>query len=196
MRAAAHLRAALLVSISSRRNLTLARLAVGSVVMGAGICAMHYTGMAAIQISPAIHYNPTLVAASVVIALTASFAAPWLFFQLRGVESGPLGIARASASVVMGCATAGMHYTAMVAAELAPGARCYGGAALDNNWLAVTIGMVALAVLAITLITLIYDAHLESRSRQDARRLAMLNEDLQHGKNLLTLATQAAGISC
>jgi len=34
------------------------RLAAGSLVMGAGICAMHYTGMAAIQIMPTISYRP------------------------------------------------------------------------------------------------------------------------------------------
>jgi len=62
--------------------------------------------------------------------------------------------------------------------------------------LAVTIGLIALALLAITLIGAVYDAHLESHTRQDALRLARLNADLQHGKNLLTLATQAAGIAC
>jgi signal transduction histidine kinase len=88
-----------------------------------------------------------------------------------------------------------MHYTAMAACMLAPGAYCSGGAAFDNNWLAVTIGVIALALLSITLITAVYDAHLESRTRLDALRLAGLNADLQHGKNLLTLATQAAGIA-
>ncbi|MGH8219565.1 MAG: MHYT domain-containing protein [Steroidobacteraceae bacterium] len=184
------------LSLSSRRDLKLPRLAIGSIVMGAGICAMHYTGMAAIQIVPAIGWDPVLVAASVLIAVTASFAALWLFFRLRGVRAGLLGVVRASAAVVMGCAIAGMHYTAMFAAMLGPSAYCYGGAAFDNNWLAVMIAMVAVAVITITLITLVYDAHLESRSRRDALRLATLNEDLKHGKNLLTLATQAAGIAC
>ncbi len=94
-------------------------------------------------------------------------------------------------------AIAGMHYTAMAASMLAPGSYCYGGgAALDNDWLAVMIGMIALGVIAITLVTTLYDAHLESRTRRDAMRLAELNESLQHGKSLLTLATEAAGIAC
>ncbi len=45
------------LSISSRRDLSWRRLAVSSVFMGAGICGMHYTGMAAIQIVPAITYT-------------------------------------------------------------------------------------------------------------------------------------------
>ena len=185
------------LAISSRRDLSLRRLAVSSVIMGAGICGMHYTGMAAIQIMPAITYSPLLVAASVAIAITASFVALWLFFRLRSGESRLMRLARAGAAVVMGCAIAGMHYTAMAAAMLAPGSYCYGGgAALDNDWLALMIGMIALGVIAITLITTLYDAHLESRTRRDAMRLAELNASLQHGKSLLTLATEAAGIAC
>ena len=185
------------LAISSRRNLSWGRLAASSVLMGLGICGMHYTGMAAIQIVPAITYRPLLVAASIAIAITASFAALWLFYQLRSGESRLMKLARAAAAVVMGLAIAGMHYTAMAASMLAPGSYCYGGgAALDNDWLAVMIGMIALGVIAITLVTTVYDAHLESRTRRDATRLAELNASLQHGKSLLTLATEAAGIAC
>jgi NO-binding membrane sensor protein with MHYT domain len=184
------------LGIASRRDLSLARLALGSVIMGAGICAMHYTGMAAIQIMPVITYEPKLVLASIGIAVTASFAALWLAFRLRNGQSGKILLARFAAAVVMGFAITGMHYTAMAATMLAPGAYCWGGAAFDNGWLALTIGLIALAVLAMTLITAVYDAHLDSRTRRDALRLASLNADLQHGKNLLTLATDAAGIAC
>jgi NO-binding membrane sensor protein with MHYT domain len=184
------------LAIASRPNLRLKRLAAGSLIMGAGICSMHYTGMAAIQIMPTISYNPLLVGASIAIAVTASFAALWLAFNLRSGQSWLMILTRGGAAVVMGFAITGMHYTGMAATMLAPGSICWGGAALDNNWLGVTIGLIALALLAITLIAAIYDAHLESHTRQDALRLARLNTDLQHGKNLLTLATQAAGIAC
>ncbi|HEY3784168.1 MAG TPA: MHYT domain-containing protein [Steroidobacteraceae bacterium] len=184
------------LGIASRRDLSVGRLAVGAVIMGAGICAMHYTGMAAIQIMPVIRYDPNLVMASIAIAVTASFAALWLAFRLRSGQSLLMLLARAGAAVAMGCAITGMHYTAMAASMLAPGSYCLGGAAFDNGWLALTIGLIALALLAITLITAVYDAHLDSRTRRDALRLANLNADLQHGKNLLTLATEAAGIAC
>ncbi len=184
------------LAIASRRNLGLKRLAAGSLVMGAGICAMHYTGMAAIQIMPMISYDPLLVGASIAIAVTASFAALWLAFKLRSGQSWLMILARGGAAVVMGCAITGMHYTGMAASMIALGSICRGGAALDNDWLAATIGLIALALLVITLIAAVYDAHLESHTRQDALRLARLNRDLQHGKNLLTLATQAAGIAC
>ena len=185
------------LAMPSGRDLSLRRLVVSSIIMGLGICGMHYTGMDAIQIMPSISYSPLLVAASVAIAITASFVALWLFFRLRSGQSLLMRLARAGAAVVMGLAIAGMHYTAMAASMLAPGSYCYGGGAtFDNNWLAVMIGMVALGVIAITLVTTIFDAHLESRTRRDALRLAELNASLQHGKSLLTLATEAAGIAC
>src|ERR1700692_4237302 len=73
--------------LTSGQRLTLSRLAAGAVAMGAGICAMHYTGMAAIAIVPGIGYDPLLVALSVIIAVTASFVALWLFFTLRDGHS-------------------------------------------------------------------------------------------------------------
>jgi NO-binding membrane sensor protein with MHYT domain len=184
------------LAVASQRILSVPRLAVGAIFMGSGISAMHYTGMAAIQIMPVITYDPLLVAASIAIAITASFVALWLFFRLRTGQSWVMRVVRVGAAVVMGLAISGMHYTAMAASMLDPTSYCFGGSAFDNSWLAVTIALVALAVLAITLITTVYDLHLESRTRRDAQRLAELNADLQHGKNLLTLATQAAGIAC
>jgi NO-binding membrane sensor protein with MHYT domain/signal transduction histidine kinase len=183
------------LAIASRPQLSLTRLAIGSIVMGAGICAMHYSGMAAIQIVPMITYEPLLVLASIAIAIGASFAALWLAFKLRSGQSAYIALARGGAAVIMGLAISGMHYTAMAASKVAAGSYCLGGAALDNGWLASTIGIVSLGVLALTLITTIYDTHLMSQARQDALRLEQVNAALQHGKNLLALATRAAGIS-
>ena len=183
------------LAIASRPHLSLKRLAFGSVVMGTGICAMHYSGMAAIQIVPMIRYEPLLVAASIAIAVGASFAALWLAFNLRSGESKSIGLARTGAAAVMGLAISGMHYTAMAASKLALGSYCFGGASFDNGWLAAMIGIVALGVLGLTLIMTVYDAHLLSQTRQDAKRLEQVNAALQHGKNLLALATRAAGIS-
>src|SRR5688572_24247556 len=183
------------LAIAGRPQLSMARLATGSIVMGSGICAMHYSGMAAIQIVPMIRYEPLLVAASVAIAVGASFAALWLAFNLRSGESKSIGLARAGAAAVMGLAISGMHYTAMAAAKLATGSYCFGGASFDNGWLAAMIGIVSLGVLILTLIMTVYDAHLASQARQDAKRLEQVNAALQHGKNLLALATRAAGIS-
>ena len=48
--------------IAGRGTLTMPRLVVGSAAMAAGICAMHYTGMAAMDMAPGIVWNGWLVA--------------------------------------------------------------------------------------------------------------------------------------
>jgi NO-binding membrane sensor protein with MHYT domain len=145
------------LAIASRPHLSLTRLAVGSVVMGTGICAMHYSGMAAIQIVPMIRYEPLLVAASVAIAVGASFAALWLAFNLRSGESKSIGLARAGAAAVMGLAISGMHYTAMAAARFVPadapdGDRVPEWALLATPGLAVGVSLSTLVVLGIALL--------------------------------------------
>jgi NO-binding membrane sensor protein with MHYT domain len=48
----------------SRADVNSTRLVLSAVLMGAGIDAMHYTGMAAMRIAPGIVYDPWLVALS------------------------------------------------------------------------------------------------------------------------------------
>jgi diguanylate cyclase len=167
------------LSIASRSEISLRRLAAGAVVMGLGICAMHYSGMSAIEVLPVITYEPSLLLASCLIAVLASFAALWLFFRLRDGRSLQMRLARLGAAVVMGLAISGMHYTGMAASRFAPGSYCTSGTSPDNNWLAVMIAVIACAILTITTILLIYDAHLDSRTRKHNRQLAQANEQLE-----------------
>ena len=183
------------LAFASRPRLPLKRLAAGALVMGAGICGMHYTGMAAITVEPGISYDWGLVAASALIAVSASFAALWLAFNLRGGRSWLAVLGRVGAAAIMGAAISGMHYTAMGAAQFVPGAICRGGASLNGAWFASGLGLIALSILAITLITSVYDAHLQSSALAHATRLERVNEELRHRKELLALAAQAAGIS-
>jgi diguanylate cyclase len=168
------------LAITSGRRLTVPRLAGSAVIMGTGISAMHYMGMAAITILPRIAYDPFLVAVSILIAIAASFVALWLFFQLREGDSRLQQLKRIAAAVVMGLAISGMHYTGMAASRFASGSFCRGGVTLENDWLAVAIGMFALGLLVVTLVTAVYDAHLQSRAGIQALRLEQANAALQH----------------
>src|ERR1700722_14890353 len=95
------------IKISSGPQLGLARLGFGGLVMGAGISAMHYSGMVAIQIVPMIRYEPLLVVTSIAIAVVASFVALWLAFHLRHGKSRILLLARLAAALIMGIAISG-----------------------------------------------------------------------------------------
>ena len=164
--------------ISSGVDLSQRRLVSGALLMGAGICIMHYSGMSAIQIRPMIVYNPTLVGVSVVIALVASYAALWLAFNLRTGESWSLAFGRMGAAAIMGLAIAGMHYTGMAASRFGPNSVCVGGLPIENQWLAVIVGLITVALLAIVLVTAVFDAHLQSRSMAQAARLKDMNAEL------------------
>ncbi|WP_213881274.1 bifunctional diguanylate cyclase/phosphodiesterase [Pseudomonas sp. dw_358] len=141
-----------------QKELPVMRLMLGAVLMGMGIAAMHYTGMHAMLMEPGIVYNPVLFAVSVLIAIVASGAALWIAFRLRR-EGGRVVYARIGASLLMGCAIVGMHFTGMAAAEFPLGSYC--GAAsngIANQWLAVLVIVVSLAVFAIALIVSMLDA--------------------------------------
>src|SRR3569623_494302 len=113
-----------------------------------------------------ISYEPGLVAASVAIAIATSFAALWLFFRLRSGRSWLMRLARLGGAFAMGLAISGMHYTGMAASRFSAGSICIGAGITDQRWLALAIAVPAIAVLSITTILLVYDAHLESRTRK------------------------------
>ena len=52
------------LALAARGRLSLRRLTGGALLMGLGICAMHYTGMAALDMAPGIVWDLRLVAAS------------------------------------------------------------------------------------------------------------------------------------
>ncbi|MGQ4386923.1 MHYT domain-containing protein [Streptomyces sp. SAS_270] len=81
-------------------------------ITGLGVAAMHYMGMAAMRMGGDIRYDPTVVAISVVIAVVAATAALWAAVSIRGF------FASLGASLVMGVAVSGMHYTAMAAVRV------------------------------------------------------------------------------
>jgi diguanylate cyclase (GGDEF)-like protein len=168
------------LSVANRQRISLVHLSLGAVLLGGGICAMHYVGMAAIQITPMITYEPGLLLLSVGIAIVASFAALWLFFRLRRGNSVLMRLARIGAAFVMGLAISGMHYTGMAASRFSPGSFCIGAGTTDQRWLALTIAVPAIALLAITTILLVYDGHLESRTRKHNAQLEKANAQLEH----------------
>jgi len=153
-------------------------LLLGALLMGGGIAAMHYTGMAAMRMMPAISYNTGWVTLSVVVAVVASGAALWMAFHLRQ-QSPNVKMLRVGAAVLMGAAIVGMHYTGMAAANFPHNTHsmaAYSG--VNNNWLALLVIVVTLAVLAITLIISVLDARLQARTSVLASSLAQANREL------------------
>ncbi len=166
----------------SQATLSRSRLIFGALLMGAGVCGMHYTGMAAMHMQPGIQYIPWLVALSVLIAVLASGIALWLSFHLRQMPHGSIRVRLLSyaAAVIMGAAIAGMHYTGMAAARFPRGSICMAAdSGITSGWLAALIILFSLAVLSIALIISVLDLRLEMRTEVLSSSLAYANEELQ-----------------
>jgi diguanylate cyclase len=164
----------------SQNELSWGRLSAGAVLMGSGVAAMHYTGMAAMRMSPGIQYTPSLFALSILIAISASGAALRIAFHLRG-HSSRVRLLRVGAAIVMGIAIAGMHYTGMAAARFPTGSACGAAhAGADQEWLAILVTISMLGCLSVTLIISVLDLRLESRTSVLSTSLASANEELTY----------------
>jgi diguanylate cyclase (GGDEF)-like protein len=165
--------------IASRPALDARHLAGGALAMGAGICAMHYTGMAALDMAPGIAWNPWLVAASAAIAVAASAVALLIFFWLRSVDPGRVVVAQAAAAFVMGLAICGMHYTGMFAAAFPAGSICLSAGALGGSALSTFVVVSSIGLLAFTLLTSQVDARAQVRTTGLNAQLSLANEQLR-----------------
>jgi NO-binding membrane sensor protein with MHYT domain len=102
------------VTILSKKQESTAVLLLAGTITGLGVASMHYTGMEAMVMAADMSYDPLLFAISVGIAIVAATAALWLAFNLEGNWQ------MFAASIVMGIAVCGMHYTGMAAMIMTP----------------------------------------------------------------------------
>ncbi|NYT81623.1 EAL domain-containing protein [Alcaligenaceae bacterium] len=166
--------------VACRRRLTMPRLCAGAVIMGLGVAGMHYLGMEAMMMMPRIVYDPAWFALSLIIAVSASGAALWITSYL-GRRASYRATLKIIASVVMGCAIVGMHYSGMQAAQFPIGSIC--GAAnvgVDTHWLSILVAMVTIAVLAIALIITMLDSRHASHTGALHLSLHEANKALEH----------------
>ena len=137
-------------------------LIIGGLVMGAGICIMHYVGMAAV-ITQATLSNETLY---VVLAfLVAVLAATGALLVARRERT---FLQRASAALVLGFAIVGMHYTAMAGVRVTHAGTPVDVVAsgIDAIALAMVVTAGTLFILLLTLIAALSDQRLEAAAAE------------------------------
>ncbi|MCX5225521.1 MHYT domain-containing protein [Streptomyces sp. NPDC006553] len=100
------------IFIVGYRGATALTLVTGGTITGLGVATMHYLGMAGMRLQGRIEYDTLTVATSVVIAVVAATTALWAAVSVHGF------LASLGASLVMGVAVSGMHYTAMSAVSV------------------------------------------------------------------------------
>jgi two-component system sensor histidine kinase/response regulator len=138
--------------ISRKEQPGVMRLTIGAVLMGAGIGTMHYSGMASMQPEALLRYDPLWAAVSVVVAVALAFVSLSIRFRFRRGQSSSVP-ATLIAAAVMGCAVAGMHYTAMRASLFFPLPSILKlEMALAPTTLAVVITIITVLIASVTLI--------------------------------------------
>jgi len=152
-------------------NLSTRRILLGGLLMGLGISVMHYTGMAALKMSPPLSYTPLLVALSVAIAVIASWGALLMMYQGERIKL-PHLLRLTLGAVIMGLAISGMHYTAMLGTQFQPGSICLAETLrIEPNMLAMLVSSVALLLFGGSFFLTLFDQRV---TRQDGLVLAVL----------------------
>jgi len=150
-------------------------LVTGGVIVGIGVAAMHYMGMAAMSMPGSMSYNVPLVVLSVLIAIVAGTAALWIGTWVRGAA------ATVGAALVMGVAVTGMHYTGMAALQVDGGpmpsiaVRAVSGATVVSGATAATflipvLLVISLATFLLTLAISVSPSEEEVRADTELRR--------------------------
>ncbi|MEH1777878.1 MAG: MHYT domain-containing protein [Nostoc sp.] len=134
----------------------------GSLLMGAGISAMHYIGMAAIRLPAKMSYDLSIVALSIAIAILISLVALWVGFNLRANSTVTGNFLRIGSAILMGAAIPSMHYTGMMATHFSV-VESVKFSAFDSAttyWIAAMIGLFTLLLLGWTLLTSFFNKKL------------------------------------
>ena len=153
-------------------------LLLGGVIIGFGVASMHYIGMAAMVMPDTMRYNNTVVGLSIVIAVVAGTAALWAALRLSRVWSTLI------ASLIMGVAVSGMHYTGIAALHVyatSTGlmAGMQGGVGAQTFLLPLIIGISVLAFILTVVISL---SPTEAEIREDAALMARISGHPQHAQ--------------
>lgn len=138
----------------TKSRISAGEILLGGVLVGSGIGTMHYSGMAAMEMAPLLRYDLPMFALSIVVAVLLAMLALWIKFGIKKAtrSNNFLGKHLVLASVVMGGAISGMHYTGMAAARfvLPPGMET----STQSSGIAVFLA-VSIALVTLTLITMV-----------------------------------------
>ena len=144
---------------------------VGGAMVGGGIAAMHYTGMAAFEVAGTIIWDTTLVAVS--ILLGAAIGAAALPVGLR--SSSGRRKARIAGAVVLTLAICSHHFTAMGAVSIIPDPMIViPESAIPAAWLAIAVALGSFFIILFALTAIAFDLRERRRTGIEADRMRSL----------------------
>jgi signal transduction histidine kinase len=163
--------------------LCLGRPVLGGLVVGGSIAAMHYIGMAGVQIHADAIWSPVYVAASVLLGMGLTALA------LKTMMHDTSWQGLLAGSILFMLAVVGMHFTGMSAVVFRPDPLVpVQDVVLEPVMLATAIAAVAFATVALGLIGALLDHHLEHQAVAEAERLRRYVDELEATKRQLLVA--------
>ncbi|WP_322980831.1 putative bifunctional diguanylate cyclase/phosphodiesterase [Pseudomonas sp. C11] len=162
---------------------SLRRQALAACIIGSGIAAMHYSGMAAIRSPAQAYYHGGLFVISIAIAISASFAALLLAQYFRYGSLRRQQSLKYSAALVMGAAITSMHYTGMAALHLVvpDGTELQLRSADNSLQLVLIVAVTTLLILSMGLAAAWMGRKLDDKER-DLQRVNALLVQLDHAR--------------
>ncbi|OFI34908.1 MHYT domain-containing protein [Alteromonas lipolytica] len=159
---------------------------IGGVLVGAGIGAMHYIGMAAMEMAPLLRYDLTIFLLSIVVAVVLAMLSLWVRHGLKSLLKNKYSMLKMNmmASVVMGCAISAMHYTGMAAARFVapPGLEISEQPSEMSFYLATSVTFIAAIMIALVLgISLLvkYREASEDARRSQVRMVSLMESAIE-----------------
>jgi NO-binding membrane sensor protein with MHYT domain len=183
----------LALALVSLPEINILSLLGGSLLMGIGISAMHYVGMAAVRLPAKISYDFNIAVLSIAIAIVISLVALWVGFKLRADTTLKGKWLRFGSAIILGSAIPSMHYTGMMATHFS-NPQIINLATVDTNrsvWMAVIVGLITVLLLGWTLLTSFFNQQLSVQLVKTAvlkSNQELLQQALQKQAELATLA--------
>ncbi|WP_028133414.1 bifunctional diguanylate cyclase/phosphodiesterase [Bradyrhizobium japonicum] len=142
----------------------------GGIIIGGGIASMHYLGMWALEVPGRVAWSLDLVLVSIVLGMCFGYAALAVAIKYRNYQ-GTL-----AAAVLLTLAIMSHHFTAMGAVHITPDpTRATSTLSLSPAVLALAIAGVALSVLGTSLIGVLADRRLASRTARFEEIISQLS---------------------
>lgn len=158
---------------------------LASVVMGLGIGAMHYIGMAAMQgISSQLimMFEPRLVGISVLTAVVLSGLALTIDFLVgRNKKGSDAILAKIGAALIMGFAVSGMHYSGMAATYFfaADSSPAWAESSLNSAALVFWVSFTSVLIASLAIFITIVDSRIQQATREEAVSRSRMREAIE-----------------
>ncbi|WP_213284760.1 EAL domain-containing protein [Bradyrhizobium sp. sGM-13] len=150
--------------------------AIGGAVIGAGVAAMHYTGMAALELPAFIVWSPGIVVASIVLG--SVFAAMALLVAVRRDDP----VYTMGATGLLTIAIVSHHFTAMGAVTLIPDPTLgTDGLSISPTALSFLTAVAAFAILGLSLLAAMIDRRAKGELHQQKVLLDSALDNMSQG---------------